>query len=86
MTNNTGAQIDTSRISVPIRGPSGQGLDLTCPGSSGLSIPPGHSFTCTVSGSFPYSGTYTFWADWLYIDNTTWHQGQLGANQQFKLS
>ena len=28
----------------------------------------GRSFTCKVSASFPNTGTYQYWADWLYID------------------
>jgi hypothetical protein len=84
--NNARTAVKAALINVPVRGPAGQNLDVACIGGGNVSTAAGAVFACEATGTFPYVGTYTFWADWLAGDGTTWHHGQLGPNQTIGLA
>jgi Ca2+-binding RTX toxin-like protein len=85
--NTSGASITMQTVIVAVRPPTGMdpdnNEDVACPGGQNLTLAPQQTFTCSVSRSFPWIGTYSYYAAWLDT-GSQWHT-DLWAQQTFGL-
>jgi len=85
--NQSAGPVTAKVMSVPVRGPGGNGLDVPCTGGADVTIPAGGTFVCDAPLDQGYGqvGTYTYWADWQGT-NGAWHDLELGPHLTFTLT
>jgi hypothetical protein len=78
--NTSGGWATIQRLSVAVRGPQGNNLDVPCANGEGVNLTPGQEWTCDarLTSGYGQSGRFTFWADWQGYDGR-WHTGELSG-------